>query len=268
MFASFAVCRRGVVVVASLIPCRGDWRRGVLRRAWWTCVSRGRRGTPDACPRSGRHWRVDPRGRCGETCIWTFAHAFHVAGVGQGGHRRCRKRGFAWPAWGSVRAACVSRGRRGEWCDRWPRWAGAGNRARQLKSLDFVALCEKSAVRARVPAFGVAKSRQAQGIRRLVDVRLERTFCGTQRQAAPGVSRVRRCAMGIAVGRVAWVALCHGLLVGGVTRRWRRAMRIAGAWMALCHWDSLLGRTSCGRRRVIGIADQGVVWVAPCFWDW
>ena len=144
-----------------------------VARGRWTCVSRGRRGTPDALTRSRRHWPVDPRGRCGETCIWTLvrvrfawqvwdfgcidalwtavnggsawqvwgnvhldvaACAFHVAGVGQGGHRRCRERGFAWPAWGSVHAACVSRGRRGEWCDRWPRWvsfcvAGAGNRA-------------------------------------------------------------------------------------------------------------------------------------------
>ena len=31
MFASFAVCRRGLVAVSSLIPCRGDWRPGVLR---------------------------------------------------------------------------------------------------------------------------------------------------------------------------------------------------------------------------------------------
>ena len=62
--------------------------------------------------------KVDPRGRCGETCLWTLL--------------RVR---FAWPAWGSAHAACVSRRRRREWCERWPRWAsfcvaGAGNRAR------------------------------------------------------------------------------------------------------------------------------------------
>ena len=52
--------------------------------------------------------------------------------------------------------------------------------ARQLKPLDFVALCEKSGVRARVDVWGVAKSWQAQGIRGYVDVSLERTFGGTQ----------------------------------------------------------------------------------------
>ena len=56
----------------------------------------------------------------------------------------------------------VSRGRRGEWCDLVGRRAasfcvaGAGNRARQLKPLDFVALREKSRVRARVDVSGVA----------------------------------------------------------------------------------------------------------------
>ena len=29
----------------------------------------------------------------------------------------------------------------------------------------------------------------------------------------------------------------------------------------------LLGRASSGWRQVIGIADQGVVWAAPCHWD-
>ena len=61
----------------------------------------------------------------------------------------------------------------------------------------------------------------------------------------------RRFAMGIAAGRVAWVALCH----------------------ADCWWASrvgaavpcgLLGSASSRWRRVLGIADQGVVWVAPC----
>ena len=43
--------------------------------------------------------------------------------------------------------------------------AGAGNRARQVKLLDFVALCEKSAARVRIDVLGVVKSWQAQGIR-------------------------------------------------------------------------------------------------------
>ena len=75
-----------------------------------------------------------------------------------------------------------------------------------------------------------------------------------------GGSRGCRCAMRIAGGRVAWVALCHadcwwacrvggavpwGLLLG-VSRGWRRAMGTAGrvawgrgrvAWVALCHGD-------------------------------
>ena len=69
-----------------------------------------------------------------------------------------------------------------------------------------------------------------------------------------GASRGCRCAMGIAVGCVAWVPLCHG------DRCWAR--RVGGAvssrlltepfvWVAPCLW----------------IADQGVVWVAPCLWD-
>ena len=47
-------------------------------------------------------------------------------------------------------------------------------------------------------------------------------------------------------------------------------------WVALCHWIGrrlggavswgLLIRASSGWRRVIGIADQGLVWVAPCHW--
>ena len=180
----------------------------------------------------GSAWHV-----WGNVHLDVCARAFHVAGVGKGGHRRCRERGFAWPAWGSVHAACVSRGRRGEWCDWWPRWAsfcvaGAGNRVRQVKSLDFLALCENSAVRARVHALGVAKSWQAQGIRRFVEVSLERMFLGTQRQAASGVSRVRRCAVERS-GRL-WGS------ASGVPRVWRCAIGIAGgrvAWVPLCHGD-------------------------------
>ena len=120
-----------------------------------------------------------------------------------------------------------------------------------------------------------------------------------------GVSWVRRCAMGIAAGRVAGAALCHGdcwlarrvgaavpcgLLVG-VSRGCRSVMGIAGrvACVALCHGDcywacrvggavlrnaagrvaswGLLTKASSGWRRVFGIADQGVVWVALCHGD-
>ena len=184
----------------------------------------------------GSAWQV-----WGNVHLDVGARAFHVAGVGKGGHRRCRERGFAWPAWGSVHAACVSRGRRGEWCK-------AAETARfrgPVREFGCAGACSR--VRC-------SKSWQAQGIRGLVDESLERAFLGTQRQAASGVSRVRRCAMGIAGGRVAWVALRHvdcwwacrvggaapcGLLVG-VSRGWRCAVRIAGgrvAWVAPCLRD-------------------------------
>ena len=86
---------------------------------------------------------------------------------------------------------------------------------------------------------------------------LGRTFLGTQRQAASGVSRVWRvwrCAMGIAAGRVAWVPLCH-------EDCWA-ARPLGGA----VSWG-LLTRAWSGWRRVIEIGDQGVVWVAPCLGD-
>ena len=109
-----------------------------------------------------------------------------------------------------------------------------------------------------------------------------------------GASRVWRgcrCAMGIAPGRVAWVALCHGDcswacrvggavpwgLLLGVSRGWRCAMGIAAgrvAWVPLCHGDCCWACRGCGAvplsrgwRRVLRIADQGVVWVAPCLRD-
>ena len=238
MFASFALATRGVRAVSSR---RGDWRRGVRRagkvdvRFAWQAWDFGCIDALGKALERGSAWQV-----WGNVHLDVAARAFHVAGVGQGGHRRCRERGFAWPAWGSVHAACVSRGRRGECCDRWIRWAsfrvaGAGNRVRQLKPLDFVALCEKSAVRARVRVLGVAKSWQAQGIRGFVDVSFERTFLGTQRQAASGVSRVRRCAVERSGRLWGWASG-----VSRVWRVWRCAMGIAGgrvAWVALCLGD-------------------------------
>ena len=189
MFASFAPTR-GVVgnsVPWGLASGRVAWHGGcAFRVAGVGCMSAFGKAHKESA------WKV-----WGNVHLDVGARAFHVARVGKGGHRRCRERGFAWPAWGSVHAACVSRGRRGEWCDRWPRWAslcvaGAGNRARHL--------CEKSVLRARVHALGIAKSWQAQGIRGLVDVSLERAFLETQWQAVgisrgtqSGVSRVAPC---------------------------------------------------------------------------
>ena len=126
-------CAAGVLAA----PCRGDWVRGVSRARMIlravTCVSRGRCWTSDALTRSGKHWTVDPRGRWGETCIWTLLRVrftWQVWGkAATGGVANVDSRGRR----GEARAASVSRGRR-EWCDRWPRWAslcvaGAGNRA-------------------------------------------------------------------------------------------------------------------------------------------
>ena len=36
-------------------------------------------------------------------------------------------------------------------------------------------------------------------------------------------------------------------------------------WVRAVSWGLLTGRS--GWRRVFGIADQGLVWVAPCHWD-
>ena len=60
--------------------------------------------------------------------------------------------------------------------------------------------------------------------------------------------------MGIAAGRVVWVALCHG------DCWW--ACRVGGA----VSWG-LLTEPLSGWRRVLGITGQGVVWVAPCLRD-
>ena len=100
---------------------------------------------------------------------------------------------------------------------------------------------------------------------------LERTFLGTERQAVrvcrvcgavpwdvvAGCGDWRQacrvcgvcCALRIADGRIAWVPLCHG------DCSW--ACRVGGA----VPWGLLLGVSSAssGWRRVLGIADQGVV---------
>ena len=129
--------------------------------------------------------------------------------------------------------------------------AGAGNHAQQLKLLDFVALCEKSAVCVRVDVLGVANSWQARGIRGFVDVSLERTFRRTQWQSDAagamhgGVHRetqreagnsVGRCAIGIGDAGVSLDALCRcdwrrKRLAGCV--RWRCAVGSCGESVAL-----------------------------------
>ena len=175
------------------------------------------------------------------------------------------------------------------------------NRARSLKSLVFVALCDKSRVRARVgrcETVASAGNPWICGCELGGDVSwnaaagcVGRVACaalcrGTQWQAVTmGVGRVARVACAaLCYGDCCWArrvgaAVPWGLLLG-VSRWCRCAMRIAGgrvAWVALCHGDcwaarplggavswGLLSRTWSGWRRVIRIGEQGVVWVAPC----
>ena len=157
------------------------------------------------------------------------------------------------------------------------------NRARSPKSLVFVALCEKSRARARVGRCeivagagnpwicGCELGADVSGNAAAGCVGRAALCRGTQWQAVTmGVGRVARaaraalcrgdccwacrvgaCAMGIAAGRVASVALCHGDCC------WASRVGVAVPW-------GLLGGPSSRWRRVLGIADQGMVWVAPC----
>ena len=173
------------------------------------------------------------------------------------------------------------------------------NRARSLKSLVFVALCDKSRARARVGRCEIvagAGNPWMCGCELAADV--------SWNAAAGCVGRVARAALcrgaqwqavTLGAGRVARVAraaLCHGdccwacrlgaavpcKLLVGVSRGWRCAMGIAAgrlAWVALCHgdcswaccvggavlWGLLLGVS-------MGIAAGRVAWVAPCLGDW
>ena len=76
-----------------------------------------------------------------------------------------------------------------------------------------------------------------------------------------GVSRGRGCAVGIAGGRVAWVPLCHGdccwaCRVGGAVP-WGLLTQPLSGWRRVLQ-KKLVG-VSRGWRRVLGIADQGLV---------
>ena len=85
------------------------------------------------------------------------------------------------------------------------------------------------------------------------------------------------------VGRVVRSSLCRGTQWQALTMGVGRVARLARA--ALCHgdccwarrlgaavpWGLLLGvlrGCRCAVLRVLGIADQGMVWVAPCHQDW
>ena len=137
--------------------------------------------------------------------------------------------------------------------------AGAMNRARSLKTLDFVALCDKSRARARV---GRCESVAGAG---------NPWICGCELGADVSWNAAAGC-----VGRVACAALCRGTQRQAVTMGVGRVARVA--CLALCHGDccwarrvggaavpwGLLGSASSPWRRVLGIADQSVIWVAPC----
>ena len=90
-------------------------------------------------------------------------------------------------------------------------------------------------------------------------------------------------AVGVGDGRVAWAALRRGdwwggrrlggavslKLLGTTSSGWRCLIGIAGqgvVWVALCHWDCWK-KASSGRCFVMGIAGHGVVWVALCHWN-
>ena len=77
-----------------------------------------------------------------------------------------------------------------------------------------------------------------------------RRVLGIADQGVSRVWRAWRCAMGMEGERVAWAVLCHG------DCWW--ACRVGGA----VSWG-LLTEPLSGWRRVLGIAYQGVLWVAP-----
>ena len=265
----FAWQAAGIVRVGGALgACRGDWVPGAfftrvanVRFAWQAagivragsmsgacpravsaavchgrahdltrCDLRGRCGTSDALMCSGRHWTVDPRGRRNES---------RAVGKNAGFRGPMRQSACAGAPW-----ALRNRGRRRESVDL-RMGAGSGR---------FV---ERSGrLRRARRALGAVPWNAAAGCD---DGGRARRACGAC-GAVPwglllGVSPGCRCAMGIAAGRVAWVALCHGDCC------WASRVGVAVPW-------GLLGGPSSRWRRVLRIADQGMVWVAPCHWDW
>ena len=74
------------------VACTDDimWRD--MRFAWQAWDS-GCMSALGKALEGGSAWQV-----WGNVHLDVGARAFHVAGVGQGSHRRCREGGFAWPA--------------------------------------------------------------------------------------------------------------------------------------------------------------------------
>ena len=241
MFVSFAVCPLGVVAVSSRAR-----RRVVVNSVPWGLAS-GR----VACAHGGR--------------------AFRLAGVGLRMHVRAREGTGGWIRVAGVgkRAfgrwcVCVSRGRCGE---RWPpeviRVAGVGKCARR--------------VRFAWQAWGMVRPVASLGIvlrgRRRESCAAAETaiFRGPVREfgCAGACSRVRRCEFVAGAGNP-WTCGCKL----GADVSWN-AVAGCGDWCRVCGavpWNAVAGcgdwRRACRVwRRVFGIADQGVMWVAPCDWD-
>ena len=175
-------------------------------------------------------------------------------------------------------ATCVSRGRCGT-SDALMRsgrhWTvdPRGRRGESLKSLVFVALCDKSRVRVRVGRCEIVAGAGNPWI------------CGCELEADVSCNAAAGC-----VGRVACAALCRGMQWQAVTMGVGRVARVACA--ALCHgdccwacrvgaavpWRLLLG-VSRGWRCAMGIAAGRLAWVslgiagqrglsvAPCLGD-
>ena len=102
-----------------------------------------------------------------------------------------RERGFAWQVWGIVcgRKARFCVARAVEFCQLVSRCAsfcvaGVRNRARQVRLLDFVTLCDNSAEYMRLHALGGVKSWQAREIWWFVGVYARRSFRRTRWEAA------------------------------------------------------------------------------------
>ena len=195
--------------------------RACFVHAWPTCVSRGRLrgscvlgGVPRAC-----------RGCVGGAVPWGLGSG-RVARTHDFTHCDLR---FAWQVWdfGCIDAL-------GKALDGGSAWQ-AVSRARSLKSLDFVALCDKSRVRARV---GRCEIVAGAGNLWICGCELGADFSGN---AAAGC-----------VGRVGHAALCRGTQWQAVTMGVGCVARVARA--ALCHGD-------CCWACHLGAA-------ALCHWDW
>ena len=230
--------------------CRGDWVPG----AFCACMANVRFAWQAV--------KIARAGRCVAGASRVRRGGRSAVGLGSGrvararDFTRCDLR-FAWQAWdfGCIDAL-------GKALDGGSAWQRNESRVFAKKTLDFVALCNKSRARARVGRCEIVAGAGNPWI------------CGCELGAGFSGNAAAGC-----VGRVGRAALCRGTQWQAVTMGVGRVARAARA--ALCHGDccwacrvggavswGLVTRASSGRHCVIGIADQGVVWVALCHWDW